>query len=268
VFRPRGELIDTRKYEVSALDGPGSDRIAKSFVEDHHYSGTYPAARERVVLHEVATGALVGVAVFSHPSSEAVLKPLPCDRLEGVELGRFVLLDSVAGNGESWFLARALEILRGRGYRVLLSHSDPMPRTSADGAIVFPGHIGEIYQATNAAYAGLASDRLQVLKPDGRIFSERAMTKIRRWERGAQRSVDEFVAIGAAAPSSADLATRDRRRAWMWAAIFATCRRLEHPGNHRYLWAIDRRLRRAVDDVARAGADAPRPYPKHTEAAA
>ena len=32
--------------------------------------------------------------------------------LTTVELGRFVLLDSVAGNGETWFLARSFEILR------------------------------------------------------------------------------------------------------------------------------------------------------------
>ena len=249
MFRPGAEAIRTADYEVSAIDGDGSDKIAKAFVQQHHYSGSYPAARERVGLYH-RSGELVGVAVFSHPSSEAVLERLPCDRLEGVELGRFVLLDSVAGNGESWFHARALDILRGRGYRVLLSHSDPMPRRTLDGGIVLPGHVGLIYQATNAIYAGRSGRELHVLKPDGTIFSPRSMTKIRRWERGAERAIAELVSIGAIAPSSADLADRDSRRAWMWREIFRTCRRLEHNGNHRYLWALDKRLRRDVAKLA------------------
>lgn len=258
-YRPAGEVIATSKYEVTPIDGDGSDKIAKGFVEAHHYSGSYPAARERVGLYRADE--LVGVAVFSHPSSEAVLKPLPCDRLEGVELGRFVLLDNVPGNGESWFLARCLEVLRERGYCALLSHSDPVPRRTVEGTLVLPGHVGTIYQATNAVYAGRSGNELHVLKPDGTIFSPRSMTKIRRWERGAQKCVDELVAIGATAPTAADLSTRDARRAWMWREIFATCRRMPHAGNHRYVWAIDKRLRR---DVARMASG--EPYPKVRDA--
>lgn len=259
-MRP-ADPIDPRAYEVAPIDGRGSDTIAKGFVERHHYSGSYPAARERVGLYRGE--ALVGVAVFSHPSSEAVLAALPCERLEGVELGRFVLLDDVPGNGESWFLARALEIMRARGYRALLSHSDPVPRATASGDVVLAGHVGTIYQATNAVYAGRSGRELHVLRPDGTILSPRSMTKIRRWERGAQRDVDALVEIGAVAPTAADLADRDARRAWLWREIFRTCRRLEHGGNHRYLWAIDRRIRR---DIARLGTGAP--YPKSVDAAA
>lgn len=254
-WRPAGELIQTNAYEVAPIDGKGSDKIAKAFVQQHHYSGSYPAARERVGLYR--SSELVGVAVFSHPASEAVLEPLPCDRLEGVELGRFVLFDDVPGNGESWFLARSLEILKARGYRALLSHSDPLPRRTNAGELVLPGHVGIIYQATNAIYAGRSGAELHVLKPDGTILSPRSMTKIRRWERGAQGAVDELVEIGATPPTAADLATRDARRAWMWREIFATCRRMPHAGNHRYLWAIDKKLRRDVAKLATGEA-----YPK------
>lgn len=247
-WRPAGEIIQTNAYEVAPIDGKGSDNIAKAFVQQHHYSGSYPAARERVGLYR--SSKLVGVAVFSHPASEAVLEPLPCDRLEGVELGRFVLLDDVPGNGESWFLARSLEILKARGYRALLSHSDPLPRRTNAGELVLPGHVGIIYQATNAVYAGRSGAELHVLKPDGTILSPRSMTKIRRWERGAQGAVDELVEIGATPPTASDLATRDGRRAWMWREIFATCRRMPHAGNHRYLWAIDKKLRKDVAKLA------------------
>jgi hypothetical protein len=250
-YRPAGEVIRTADYEVAFLDGKGSDTIARAFVETHHYSGSYPAARERGMLYERRTGNLVGAAIFSHPSTEAVLKPLPCDRLEGVELGRLVLRDSVAGNGESWFIARCFEVMRARGYRAILSHSDPVPRRTLDGRLVLPGHVGVIYQATNAVYAGRSNEELHVLKPDGTILSPRSMTKIRRWERGAAGCVEELVQCGAVPPTRIELATRDGRRAWMWREIFRTCRRLAHGGNHRYIWALDKRLNKAVHALGR-----------------
>lgn len=262
-FRPSREQIDTSAYEVSATS---SDKVAREFVERHHYSGSYPAARERVLLHRRATGELVGVAVFSHPPSEKVLARLPCERLEGVELGRFVLLDGVPGNGESWFLARAFDHLRAEGYAAVISHSDPMPRRALDGEIVLPGHVGEIYQATNATYCGRTKKTLLALLPDGTVFSARSMTKIRRRERGYRYAIEQLVAAGAAPPAS-DLMSTDEFTAWMWGAIGSTCRRARHNGNHRYAWALgrERALRRGiaalavrVDDGTEAGAT----YPK------
>lgn len=262
-FVGNDDLFNPADYEVSMCDGKGSDKLVKSFIEQHHYSGSYPAARERALLHHCRTGELVGAAVFSHPASEAVLEPLPCERLEGVELGRFVLLDNVRSHGESWFFARAKEHLRKRGYKALLSYSDPMPRRALDGTLVLPGHVGRIYQATNAVYTGRSGKELHVLKPDGTIFSPRSMSKIRKWERGAQKCVDELVAIGATPPTIRDLADRDARRAWMWREIFSTCRRLRHGGNHSYAWAIDKRLRRQVEALAALDRDGNRiRYPK------
>ena len=76
----------------------------------HHYSLSYPSARVRFGLF--TRGCLVGVAVFSHPCNDRVLTSVfPLSPLESVELGRFVLLDSVPANGESWFLARTFECL-------------------------------------------------------------------------------------------------------------------------------------------------------------
>ena len=281
-YRPAGETLDPRDYEVAIIP---DDTTAKAFVERHHYSHSYPAARVRVGLYHthgavaIARDAelagrcdaarviraeleryLVGVAVFSHPPSEAVLERLPCDRLAGVELGRFVLLDSVPGNGESWFLARCFELLRSEGYEVVVSHSDPVPRFTHAGALVMPGHVGVIYQATNAIYAGRTKPVLHAIMPDGTVFSPRSMTKIRLAERGYRRCVDELVAYGAPAPTKADLASRDARRDWMWGAIGSVGRRIRHTGNHRYVWAVDRRLRKAVAGLATGEA-----YPKRGE---
>lgn len=266
--------INPSDYEVVPTS---SDKIAKAFVQQHHYAGTFPAARERVLLYRKATAELVGTAVFSHPASEDVLAKLPCERLAGVELGRFVLLDNVPGNGETWFLGKCFDHLRSVGIECLLSHSDPVPRRTAAGEVVMPGHVGTIYQATNAVYAGRARDQLMNLLPDGTCFSERSMSKIRCAEAGWERECMVLVKHGAEAPfglvaggSKGDPRWHARRE-WMWRAIGQVCRRLEHAGNHRYVWALDRSIRKAVAAMAvRAeGADPIRTpngsYPKHVD---
>ena len=143
-----------------------SDKVAKAFVVEHHYSGSYPAARERVGLYRGAQ--LVGVAVFSIPAQPKALDVLPGERETCVELGRFVLLDEVAANGESWFLARCFELLRGLGYTGVVSFSDPVPRVVA-GEVLFGGHVGRVYQATNASYLGRSAARTLRLLPDGAV---------------------------------------------------------------------------------------------------
>lgn len=260
-FRSPDEIINTRAYEIAELH---DDNTPKAFVEQHHYSGSYPAARERFGLFR--SSLLVGVAVFSHPPNEAVLRRLPCERMAGIELGRFVLLDDVPGNGESWFLARCFEQLRAKGIEALVSHSDPMPRRAADGTLVLPGHVGNVYQATNAIYGGRATRRRLWLLPDGTVFSERAMSKIRSRERGYRYAIDQLVTAGADRP----LDIGQDLTSWMHEALAKVGRRASHKGNHRYLWAIDKRLRKAIAALALVDADGNRiPYPKalDTEAA-
>jgi hypothetical protein len=60
------------------------------------------------------------------------------------------------------------------GVRGLVMFSDPLPRTHADGTVVMPGHIGTIYQATNAVYTGRATPRTLTLLPNATVFSDRA----------------------------------------------------------------------------------------------
>lgn len=83
-YRPAGEVIDPRAYEVAPIDGIGADRTAGDFIRAEHYSGSMPAARERVGLYRA--GALVGVAVFSHPAQDKVLACLPCPKAEARQL--------------------------------------------------------------------------------------------------------------------------------------------------------------------------------------
>jgi hypothetical protein len=228
-YKPPEEPIPTRQYEVAEIS---RDRETKAFVLAHHYAATYPAARFRYGLYH--RGNLVGVAVFSHPTNDLVLTSVfPGDSLDSVELGRFVLLDSVPGNGETWFLARTFEGLRRAGLRGVVSFSDPVPRKATDGRLVFPGHLGTIYQAHNAAYLGRSRPSTLRLLPDGTVLSNRALQKLRSSDRGWRYVAASLVRFGAALPQDGEnLST------WMDHWLPRLTRTLRHQGNHKYAWNL------------------------------
>jgi hypothetical protein len=234
--------IDPTRYEVAEIPG---DNVARGFVERHHYSRSYPAARRRFGLYD--RGDLVGVAVYSVPCHPLVLGRY-FDPARSLELGRFVLLDQVPGNGESWFLARTFELLRAQGFQGVVSFSDPVARTTASGEPVFPGHWGCIYQACNAVKSGRSTPRRLRLLPDGRVLSDRALSKIRARERGWEYAAQLLVEQGA------DPVGDESPAAWLRQWLPKLTRALDHPGNHRYLFALDRRTRRTLP--------ASEPYPK------
>jgi hypothetical protein len=47
------------------------------------------------------------------------------------------------------------------------------------GRLVFPGHVGVIYRASNALYSGRSAARTLLLLPDGRALDERSLAKAR-----------------------------------------------------------------------------------------
>jgi len=240
-YRPAREVITTSDFEVAAIE---SDRTAKDFVTTHHYSGSYPAARFRYGLY--LGGDLVGVAVFSVPANYRTFDVLPGEVAENVELGRFVLLDEIGANAESWFIARCFERLRAEGIVGVVSFSDPVPRSDADGIVTFPGHIGTIYQATNGTYLGTSKPKHLMLLPDGSSFHPRARSKVRFREKGFTRVVERLEYAGAPA--------YDDSEEWLGRALATVTRRVRHSGNHKYVWALHRRDRRHLPDS--------RPYPK------
>lgn len=242
-YRPAGEPIDTRAYEVAPL---ARDADAKAFVLAHHYSGSYPAARRRFGLFRRAQ--LVGVAVFSVPVNNATLACLPGEPVASVELGRFVLVDDVPANGETWFLARCFEALRAEGFVGVVSFSDPCARTTRGGEVVFPGHIGTIYQASNAVYLGRSKAETVRLLPDGSVLHRRALAKLRNGEAG--RAYVEALLRAHGAPERCD----DDVRAWAARAVDQLTTPLRHPGNHKYAWTLQRADRRHLP--------ASLPYPK------
>ncbi|HEX4334645.1 MAG TPA: hypothetical protein VH062_01960 [Polyangiaceae bacterium] len=239
-YRPAGEPIRTSAYDVAEIT---TDREARAFVERHHYSGSYPAALRRFGLYRGAE--LVGVAVLSQPASQAALDAaLPFADDGRAELGRFVLLDEVPANGESWFLARCFELARREGFVAIVAHSDPEPRRAA-GAVVFVGHIGTIYQATNATYVGRTARRTRRMFADGTVLSDAALSKLRSRRKGWRYATELLMAHGAPPPARELMPGADWR-AWVREAVDATTTAFRHGGNHRYVWALDRRLRRAL----------------------
>lgn len=244
-YRPAGETIRTSSFEVAPI---ADDNTPRSFVEQHHYSGSYPAARFRFGLYR--HGELEGVAVFSHPCNDKVLTSVfHGPALESVELGRFVLLDAVEGNGETWFLARCFESLRAEGLRGVVSFSDPVPRVTSTGAQVFRGHVGTIYQAHNAAFLGRGTARTLRLLADGRNFNARTAQKIRANERGSAAAIAALVDAGAA-----QLVEGEDAGAWLRRELPRATRTMRHPGNYRYAWGLNRAARRALPRSL--------PYPK------
>lgn len=242
-YRPSGEVIRTSEYEIDAI---AHDSEARSFVEEHHYSASYPAARFRFGLYR--HGKLKGVAVFSHPCNDAVLTNVfRCPALDAVELGRFVLLDEVPANGETWFLARCFELLRREPLVGVVSFSDPVPRRSVNGETVHPGHIGTIYQAFNGHYLGRGSARTLLLLPDGSILNARTVQKIRRMERGWKYAAALLEKFGAEP-------LNDDPTLWLDRWLPALTRPLRHPGNHKYGWPLQQSARKWMP--------ASLPYPK------
>lgn len=235
-WRPASEVIQTSRYEVALIEG---DATAKAFVQQHHYSGTYPAARVRMGLYRA--DALVGVAVFSVPANNRVIPSYfpGLEAGEGVELGRFVLLDDVPGNGETWFLARCFELLKATKpeLRGVLSYSDPVPRRDESGAVILPGHVGTIYQAHNARYMGRSCSRTQLIDRHGRIMSARALSKVRLRESGFDYALAQVIEATGIKPARGECMSTYITRAT------AHLRRVRHPGNHAYIWSLDRRVR-------------------------
>lgn len=242
----RGQTIRPQEYDVAEIY---DDSTPRAFVCQHHYSGTYPAARHRVGLYR--RGDLVGVAVFSHPCSNLVLTNVfATPATSAVELGRFVLLDAVPGNGETWFLARAFEVLRSHGLFGVVSFSDPLQRRTARGSIVHAGHVGTIYQAHNAVYLGRGTARTLNLLPDGRVLSDRAAQKIRAGERGWRYAAAQLESFGASTAPDDPCS----RRAWLATSLRAICTQIRHRGNHKYAWPLTKDAQRQLPTSL--------PYPK------
>jgi len=141
-----------------------------------------------------------------------------------VELGRFVLLDEVPGNGESFFLSRAFEIVRTHDIVGVVTFSDPVPRRTMSGGLVLPGHCGIALHAHNGVYLGRGTPRTLHLLPNGRVFHERTIQKIRKGECGWKAAASQLEEFGATVPC----ADRGARMEWLSENMPLLTRRIQH----------------------------------------
>lgn len=249
----RRETIRSDEFAVEAIP----EAIARSFVCRHHYSGSFPAARLSVGLWRKRGPCddtrLVGVATFSVPMQPlAVRRHCGVEPHEGVELGRFVCNDEVAYNGETWFLARAMRILRQEkpDVRSVLSYADPLERRDAAGLLTKPAHAGQIYQATNAVFRGRGNPRTLLIGRDGTVISERSLSKIRSGERGHAYAERQVVAAGALPRHP-----YEDGAVWLKRVLCAPhFQRVRHPGNFAYAFPLD--------GAVKATLGAGMPYPR------
>ena len=230
--------FDPARYDVA----PIPEAMARDYVNRHHYSGSYPAARQRYGLFDGSE--LVGVAVLSVPVRAAVLTGVFPDLepyQESLELGRFVLAQDVPANGESWFLAQMFRQAAAAGIRGIVSFSDPMPRQAGD-IVVMPGHVGTIYQSTNALYLGRGRARALLMLPDATVLNDRSISKVKAQQRGHEYVERKLMAYGAPAPRAGQDPS-----VWLEEALLAIgTRRVQHQGNHRYALPLGTRRERRL----------------------
>ncbi|MFC5342915.1 hypothetical protein ACETK8_20045 (plasmid) [Brevundimonas staleyi] len=266
VWRPQREPLDARRYAVERLPGVAD---ARAFVQAHHYSGSYPAAIAAYGMMEQRpnrAAALVGVAVFSVPVQPRAADAYGAGGARFCDLGRFVLLDHVAGNAETWFLRRALAGLArdktgeaGRPlYSLCLAYSDPIPRLDRAGRLIFAGHYGGIYAASSALYLGRATPRTLWLADDATAISARALSKLRADDTGARYAYESLRRLGAPPIRPGETGAAYVARALRDGPF----RPLRHRGNHVYAFPCGATsTRRSMR--ARLAADLP--YPRRTD---
>lgn len=242
-WAPKGPPFDPRRHEVH----PIKRAMAKRFVEEHHYSGSFCGESWSFGLFR--DGVLAGAAVFGEPQHPAVLtKTFPGRAADVTQLGRFVLIDDVEENGESWFLAPCLRALRRDGVRGVVSFSDPHPRRTLAGAVVMPGHVGAIYQASSAVYCGRTRAEPILLLPDGRSMPRRSLNKVRAGDSRWKGVVRTIVRAGVRAPECfyEDAPDVEELGEWIDGPVARVLREERHPGNHRYAFPLTARERKRL----------------------
>ena len=242
-------------YEVH----PISDPVAKSYVERMHYSRSYVAASRRygMFIRTPDGPDLVGVAVFAIPAQARVLTnvfPELRPYVESLELARFVLegqrlhaagpsapAGRAPANSESWFLRECYRFLAGDGIAGVVSFADPVPRV-VRGKTLFVGHVGTIYQSSNAVLTGRSTPRYLTVLPDGTSLSDRVLQKVRGQEVGHRYVERRLYALGARV-----LRAGMNPAGWLLDALGdVRAVRLRHQGNLRYAMLTSRAARRQV----------------------
>ena len=137
-----------------------TSKLGKEFVIKNHYSHGIHNGPMCYGLFD--NDILIGVCAFATPCSEAVRASVFGSQYKNsvTELHRLVLIDKTLKNSESYFIARSLKLLK---------KDKPNIKAVVSFADATEGHIGIIYQATNALFTGSSSKATFYLDESGRL---------------------------------------------------------------------------------------------------
>lgn len=192
-------------------------KAAEYAVMHWHYSKRMPATIQKPVKIGVWEGGrFIGVIVFACGSSSGLHKPYDIEKMEICELVR-VALDSHK-TPVTQIIASGIKMLKREnpGLRLIVSFAD----TNHE-------HIGTIYQAGNWVYTGQSSESTVYIDKKGHEYHARNI--------GTYTGKDKH---GVKKYNRKDMVREEKR-----------------PGKHRYLYPLDRAMRKQITPLAR-------PYPK------
>ena len=157
-----------------AIVREASSAEARPFISKWHYSGNVPTGRNiffamehgqpaDLFSHEIYAMAAYGPSA-SHDLHGSMARttglPITFDNI--LELRRLCRSEPRSSVPLTWFLARCHRILKAKGYRYIVSFSDPMH-----------GHNGGIYRAANFAHLGKTASATHNIDKDGNIVHRR-----------------------------------------------------------------------------------------------
>ncbi len=183
---------------------PVSAATLRGAMASYHYSGRMPDAVQECFAGYYGQTFAGGIAFG--PGAASVRNELPDLTPQDVrELVRLWSPDGMPRNTESRLIAASLRALRG--IRLVVSFSDPSE-----------GHVGTIYQATNAVYLGMSGGGTRYVTPAGERVHGRLAGVYR------MRHPDKYSGMTNSAIADAE----------GWASQTTT-------GKHRYAWALGSR---------------------------
>lgn len=209
---------------MSLVIAPASHKAASYAATRWHYSRTLPVGR-LVIFGAWEDERFIGVVIFSRGSSNHLGVRHGLTQTEVCELTRIALTDHEAP--VSQITAECLRRLKrtSSGLRLVISFADPGE-----------GHHGGIYQAGNWVYTGMAAPA-RFFRLHGRLVHERNLS-------------GSFQTHDAARARS----KMPRNVGWLRANVDPAAEEVIMQGKHRYLYPLDRAMRRQVMPLAK-------PYP-------
>lgn len=187
---------------------------AKFAVLNWHYSQTWPAGKS-VQFGVWENSGFVGAVVYGRGANHRLGSPFETRQTETAELTRVALTTHDRPTSE--IVAKSLKKLKAGspGLRVVVSYAD----TNV-------GHVGTLYQAGNWVYTGLSGDTDQGVIIHGQTVHKRSVSS-----RYGTRSLD-----------------------WLREHVDPNARLAPALKKHRYVYPLDRGMRRCLDAMAE-------PYP-------